>query len=75
MARTLNSFPALQSEQRYPWDEWLSGSIVQLTRGEDFASNPKTIVANARNQAKRRGGTVRTRMLGDSVVIQFRREV
>jgi hypothetical protein len=46
-------------------------------QGEDFHSKPTTFIANARAQAKRRGGTVRTRTLVDddrtAVVVQYRR--
>jgi hypothetical protein len=71
----LDRFPAAATS-RYPWDELLDGDPWELVQGEDFRAKPTTFVANARAQAKRRGGTVRTRLLqeGDrsSVVIQFR---
>jgi hypothetical protein len=75
MPRKLESFPSAASS-RYPWDELLDGDPWELVSGEDFTAKPSTLVANARAQAKRRGGTIRTRLLqnGDraSVVIQFR---
>ena len=61
----------------YPWDELLDGSPWELVAGEDFASKPKTFIQNARLQARRRGGSVRTRLFENgsraSVVIQFTR--
>jgi hypothetical protein len=76
MPRKLERFPSAATS-RYPWDELLDGDPWELVAGEDFAAKPTTLIANARSQAKRRGGTVRTRLLqnGDraSVVIQFRR--
>jgi len=75
MARTLDTFPALPSQARHAWDEWLDGRVWRLARGEDFSGKAKTLVQNARGQAKRRGGTVRTRLLDEeTVVVQFRRQ-
>jgi hypothetical protein len=75
MARKLDQWPAPAATSRYPWDQFLDGDPWELLQGEDFHSRPSTFVANARAQAKRRGGTVRTRLLqterGNSVVIQF----
>jgi hypothetical protein len=75
MPRKLERFPSAATS-RYPWDELLNGDAWELVSGEDFTSKPTTIIANARTQAKRRGGTVRTRLLqnGDraAVVLQFR---
>jgi hypothetical protein len=74
MPRKLERFPAAASS-RYPWDELLDGDPWELLGGEDFASKPSTFIANARAQAKRRGGTVRTRTLVDGdttkVVVQY----
>jgi hypothetical protein len=77
MAKPLDEWPTLEREQRFPWSEWLDGRPWQLTRGEDYDSRAKTIIANARSQAKKRGGTVRTRTLNEgtereAVVVQFR---
>jgi hypothetical protein len=75
MPRKLERFPSAATS-RYPWDELLDGDPWELVSGEDFSAKPTTLIANARTQAKRRGGAVRTRLLqnGDraSVVIQFR---
>lgn len=77
MARTLDSFPSTPTQARYPWEQWLNGDIVQVFQGEDYTAKTKTIVASARTQAKRRGGSVKTRLLDDggreSIVLQFRR--
>ena len=63
---------------RYPWDEWLDGSPWALKQGEDFDAKRATVISNARIQAEKRGGTVRSRMLdeGDTtvVVIQYRQQ-
>jgi hypothetical protein len=71
----LDQFPSA-ARSRYPWQQLLDGAPSDLIEGEDFTSKPMTVIANAREQAKRRGGSVRTRLLqnGDraSVVIQFK---
>ena len=80
MARKLDRFPSAAAA-RYPRDEFLDGDIWELVPGVDFKSRPSTFIANARSQAKRRGGTLRTRTLhdgngngnGTSIAIQFRR--
>lgn len=76
MARKLESFPSA-ALARYPWDEWLDGSVWELVRGEDFQSKMATFRANAQLQAKRRGGRVRTKLVDaagrEAVAIQFQR--
>src|SRR5258708_6964235 len=77
VARQLDSFPAVATQQ-YPWEEWLDGRAWQPTKGEDYTSKPTTIIQNARLQAKRRGGSVRTRLLqrddAQHIVVQFRHQ-
>jgi hypothetical protein len=68
----LEAFPSLPSQSQYPWDQLMDGSVWKLSVGSDFRGKPRTFIAAARAQAKRRGGSVRTRLLGDDVVLQFR---
>jgi hypothetical protein len=68
----LEAFPSLPSKSMYPWDQLMDGSVWKLAQTTDFRGKPQTFIAAARSQAKRRGGTVRTRLLGDDVVLQFR---
>jgi hypothetical protein len=72
--RRLERFPAAASS-RYPWDQLVDGDPWELIWGEDFTSKPSTFIANARSQAKRRGGAVRTRVLSEgdrtTVVLQY----
>jgi hypothetical protein len=76
MPRKLEQFPAAATARR-PWDQPLDGSPWELVSGEDFMSKPTTLIQNATTQARRRGGTLRTRLFenGDraTVVIQFTR--
>ena len=75
MPRKLEQFP-VAGTRRYPWDEWLNGDVWQLFKGDDYTSKTTTILSNARIQAKRLGGSVRTRTLveqgRESLVLQFR---
>jgi hypothetical protein len=74
MPTKLDTFPTYPSQARHDWTELLNGDIWQLRRGEDFKGKPKTFIQNARSQARRRGGTVRTRLLDEeTLVLQFRR--
>jgi hypothetical protein len=78
MPRRLDAFPASASS-RYPWDEYLDGSVWELTRGEDFQCSVNSIQGAARAQANRRRGTVRmrTRRSDDGrevVIMQFIRQ-
>ena len=61
MARRLETFPT-PAARRYPWDEWLDGAVWELERGLDYTSKTSTLIANARNQAKKIEGRVRTRV-------------
>jgi hypothetical protein len=76
MARKLETFPAVASTSKYAWDQLLDGQPWECIQGEDFLSRPTTFVANARTQAKRRGGTIRTRNTSEgdriSIALQFR---
>ena len=76
MARRMETFPAAAGA-RYPWDDWLDGSVWELVRGEDFHSKASTFRANAQIQAKRRGGRVRSKSMDasgrEALVIQFQR--
>jgi hypothetical protein len=76
MPQTLDQFPTMTRNARYPWERYLNGEIWQAFAGADFTCKPQTFIANVRHQAKRRGGSVRTRMLNEdgreSVVLQYR---
>ena len=67
----LDAFPSLPSRSQYPWDQLMDGSVWKLMRGADFGGKPTTFIASARGQAKRRGGTLKTRTVEDGVVVQF----
>ena len=76
MSRKLDRFPSPVA-RRYPWELWLNGEVWQLYKDDDYTSKTPTLLANARLQAKRLGGRIRTRTLGEhgreSLVLQFLR--
>jgi hypothetical protein len=78
MAKRVDTFPDLPSQSRYPWDEWLDGSVWELVLGEDFNGKPATFRSVAIVQAKKRHGRVKTRLLrakdpgeADRLYVQF----
>ena len=77
MAQTLDAFPTTGTAPRYPWDEWLNGQVWELRPGQDYNGKTQTLRQMARDQAQRRGGKLRTRLLsdeqGERVVLQFQR--
>lgn len=77
MARRVEQFPDLPTKSRYPWGEWMDGSVWELVPGEDFKGKPATFRSVALGQAKKRGGKVRTSLLRgtegqpDRLYVQF----
>jgi hypothetical protein len=79
VAHKIDAFPGARDQSVYPWDEWLDGSVWELTPGEDFLGQPSTFRASAVAQAARRDGKVRTRKLttddgGERLYLQFYRD-
>lgn len=81
MARRVEKFPERPSQSRYPWEEWLDGSVWELIPGEDFKGKPATFRSVAIGQAKKRGGKVRTSLMRskaegepDKLYVQFLRD-
>lgn len=66
MAQRTDVFPDAAPQNLYPWDEWLDGSVWELTPGEDFKGKPATFRASALAQAARRDGKVRTRKVANA---------
>jgi hypothetical protein len=54
----------------------MDGAVWELAMGEDFDSKPSTFLGNARAQAKRRGGAIKSRTIVTDdrtiVVLQLR---
>lgn len=62
MAEKVDSFEFLNRGERgkYPWNEWLDGSIWKLKAGDDFKTNEKTFQGVARVAAYKRGLSLKT---------------
>ncbi len=71
--KTLKSFEftaPVGAKSRYDWDNILSGQIVQLEEGKDYACKPATFSTLIRSAAKKRGQTVRTSKVDGGMVVQ-----
>ena len=63
-----NSGNGIQS--KYDWDKILSGEIVMLVPGDDFAGKQYVFQTMCRNQAKKRGKGVNFKMHEDNLYVQ-----
>lgn len=70
MSKILDDFD-FGARQPLPWGEWLDGRIWQLEHGVDYTIKPASLVATAYKRAAERGGKVRTKRQGDTVVLQY----
>jgi hypothetical protein len=76
MAKKLGSFKRSENpgSSKYPWDEWLDGSVWELTSGEDFAVSLFSFRTAAYGAAAARGLRVRTSVQRNALVIQAYRK-
>lgn len=51
----------LSAEVKYPWDQWLNGSMWYLVKGEDFDVDTKGFQTYIHNYANQHGIRVRTK--------------
>jgi hypothetical protein len=78
VARRLREYTFIrQGVTKYPWDEWLDGSIWVVVHGKDFQCAPGSLVVYLYHKASSKGLSVRTSILRgkrrkpDRVVFQF----
>ncbi|MFE1024973.1 hypothetical protein ACFW5I_10460 [Streptomyces sp. NPDC058818] len=57
--------------RRYPWDDWMDGSMWHLKRGVDYQTTTKVFRDIVYNAARRGGRTVHTRVIDNGIVITF----
>ncbi len=55
---------------KYPWDEWLDGSVWRITRGADFDAKPSSVRSGVYRSAQQRGLRTESRIEGDSVIFR-----
>src|SRR6266511_3211100 len=60
-------------ESKYPWDELLSGDVIELENGKDFTCQASSLAARLHIKAKERGGSLKTQTLKPSgnLVVQY----
>lgn len=67
-------FESRRGVAKYPWDEWLDGSVWELSRDEDYpgVKDATNFITTVKAAAKREGKRVRSATLdgGKRVVIQ-----
>ena len=71
MPKVLKKFLFRKTVAACPWDQWLDGRVWELTRGEDFTSEPNYFKIAARRIARLRGGNLRANIDGKKLIIQF----
>lgn len=63
----------LRTFMRYPWDEWLDGSIWHLERGQDFLVDRQNMRSMIYTNAAKRGLSVTVHYVGkDALELQAR---
>lgn len=74
MAKRLKEFPGGPTRGRYPWEEWLDGSVWQLRKDEDYSISTASMRAAASRAAKAAGKRLQSRITkdddGEGLVIQ-----
>ena len=72
MAKKLNrfEFKGTGGTPRYPWDQWLDGSVWELKSGADYTVPTPTMVAMTHAAARCRGLRVRTARVDAGLVIK-----
>ena len=56
---TFGRRPTAGSKPRYPWDEWLDGSIWELVKGKDFKGQTLNFRNTIQGRCSARGGELR----------------
>lgn len=75
MAEVVNEMPApRQKGSIFSWFKWFDGQVWKLVRGTDFNTIPAHFVNTCHVEAKRHGGKVITRRVGDDVYVKFYKE-
>lgn len=70
MSEVVDRFPK-PAYARYDWQSWFDGKIHKCMRGVDFDSTPLRFARAAYKYGSDHGVSVRARVSGDNVWIQF----
>lgn len=68
MAKKLKDYDF--TETKYPWSEWLDGSIWELEHGSDFETKMETFRTQVYTSAKKRGLKARVATDGTKLILQ-----
>jgi hypothetical protein len=70
MAIALKRFS--QSSRKYPWSQWMDGTVYRAESGADFTCTIKGFLSSLYNRAERKSRTVEARVIdGKYVEFQF----
>lgn len=68
MGQRIDSFTNKPRTQgKYPWNEWVDGSIWRITRGVDFTARMSSMRSHLYGEAYRRGMRVGISEISDDV--------
>lgn len=72
MAERLSSYDFSKRKRatKYPWDEWLDGSVWRITQGVDFTLSLRAMQSSVIIAARRVGRCVTTRVEGEHLILQ-----
>ncbi len=70
MAKKLVAYEFGKSKFKYPWDQWLDGTIWKLEHGKDFHGEVESMRVNIYTAAKRQDLKVHTSVEGADIVMQ-----
>lgn len=70
MAKKLDEYEFGKAKFKYPWEQWLDGTIWHLEHGKDFSVEVESMRVNIYTAAERRDLKVRTSVEGEDIVMQ-----
>lgn len=75
MAETLaaHDFRNGHGNQKYPWQQWSDGEVWRITKGQDFAVEPRVMQGQIKVRGTKEGRATVTNVQGDTVVFTFQK--
>jgi hypothetical protein len=63
----------MQTRAKYPWEEWMDGSMWEIEQGVDFSVDIPVVnfVNGMHAKARKKGKRVRTHVAGKKLQFQF----
>lgn len=70
MAKKLEYFDfSNPRKSKYPWDQWMDGSVWQCEFSEDFECDPKSFISSLQGKAKRTHRKVQYKLVDETKVV------